>query len=878
MTIDTACSSSLVALHLACGALRGGECGLALAGGVTVLASADVFVEFSRQRGLAPDGRCKPFADAADGTGWSEGVGVLLLERLSDARRNGHEVLAVVRGSALNQDGACNGLSAPNGPSQQRVIMQALANAGLQPGDVDVVEAHGTGTELGDPIEAQALLATYGQDRERPLWLGSVKSNIGHTQTAAGVAGVIKMVMALRHGALPRTLHVDQPSARVDWSAGNVSLLVDEVPWEHGEQPRRAGVSSFGISGTNAHVILEEAPPSPTVDVNLTEAPEPRGEPSSPGLSPSADGILAAAPELPGEPPSPSPLPWVLSGSDAQALRRQAARLGEFVAGDPDLGAADVGRSLAARTALEQRAVVVGADREELLAGVGALAHGEGGQVAGEGRRVAFMFTGQGAQRLGMGRELYEAFPVFRAAFDEVCSHIDPELGCSLREVVFGAGPPGVAGALSAGEHADGQAGASGASVLDGTALAQPALFALEVALHRLVDAWGVRPDFLIGHSIGELAAAHVAGVFSLPDACRLVAARGRLMGALPEGGAMLALEASEPEALESCARLADWEQRVALAAVNAPGAVVLSGDEDALLQLAEIWVERGRNTKRLAVSHAFHSPRMDAMLKEFELIAAGISYSPPHTPLVSEPLWWPGRRRGCVQSRLLGPSRARHGALRRRRRLAARAGRRLLPGARPRRGAERAGRRVRRPLGRHAVGAGSRESAAATGSRDAAASRRVGEAAASGSRESVRRRLARSPTMVVAPLLRKGRVEAQHAAHVAGRSVGSRGRGGVGSRVRWAGHSARGAALLRLSPRALLARRACRRSGRRQLAPPCALAAGGRARGWGARGRVAGGRCRRPRRARAGRRRRRLTRGAWSTTSGGRGCECHRS
>ncbi|MCO5975060.1 SDR family NAD(P)-dependent oxidoreductase [Actinoallomurus sp. WRP6H-15] len=627
ITVDTACSSSLVAIHQACQALRHRECSLALAGGVTVMSTPGLFVEFSRQGGLSPDGRCRSFAASADGTGFGEGAGLLLLTRLSDARRDGHPVLAVIRGSAVNQDGASNGLTAPNGPSQQRVIRKALDRAGLRARDIDAVEGHGTGTVLGDPVEVQALLATYGQDRaqgQEPLWLGAVKSNIGHTQAAAGVAGVIKMVTAMRHRMLPPSRYADQPSPHVDWSAGMVALLAEGRAWPETGRPARAAVSAFGISGTNAHLILESAPA-------IADDGLPRRRPGGERLS--------------------AALPFVVSARTETALRAQAARIRDFARQRPDVDLRDLARSLlVTRPLLDARAAVVADEGGALVRGLTALAEGRPddavvrASMARPGGGNAFLFTGQGSQRPGMGRRLYHAYPVFARTLDDVCAHFEPRLDRPLRDVIFD-------------DDDDPET-----SALHQTAYAQPALFAFEIALFRLLESWGMTADRLIGHSIGELSAIHAADALDLADACTLVAERARLMQARPADGAMVSVGAPEDEVR---ALLDGHEHLAGVAAINGPQSIVVSGDRDTVLGISRRLRAAGHKVKRLRVSHAFHSPHMEGLQEELGHVAARLTFSPPRIPVISnvtgtalsleelrDPGYWGRQLRGTVRFR----------------------------------------------------------------------------------------------------------------------------------------------------------------------------------------------------------------------------------
>ncbi|MDX3312686.1 SDR family NAD(P)-dependent oxidoreductase [Streptomyces sp. ME08-AFT2] len=591
VTVDTACSSSLVAIHMAIRSLRSGESTMALAGGVTVMHTPELFVDFTKQGGLSADGRSRSYAEAAEGLGWSEGVGVLLLERLSDARRNGHEVLALLTGSATNQDGASNGLTAPSGAAQQRVVRQALADAGLRAADVDAVEGHGTGTKLGDPIEAQALLASYGQDRDRPLWLGSLKSNLGHTQAAAGVGGVMKMVLALRNGVLPKTLHVDAPSPHVDWVSGAVELLTEARDWPRADRPRRAGVSSFGVSGTNVHVIVQEAPEAEAV----AEA-----------VAGGDAGALTA------------PVPWTLSARTDDALRAQAARLRAFVAADPELKPAEVGLSLVTRrTAFDHRAAVVGRDRAELLAGLDVLASGGADPAvvrgtAGADGRVVFVFAGQGGQWQGMGVELLDSSPVFAERMAACERALAPYLDWSVVDVLRGA---------------------EGAPPLRRVDVVQPVLFALMVSLAAVWREHGVVPSAVVGHSQGEIAAACVAGALTLEDAAKTVALRAKAVVDLPGrcGMGFVAAPAADVEKM-----VERWPGRLGVAAVNSPRSLVVAGERDALEELLDLCDDENLRAGRVAADYASHSPQVEAVRERLLGELKGIRPRDSEIPLFS--------------------------------------------------------------------------------------------------------------------------------------------------------------------------------------------------------------------------------------------------
>ena len=625
MTVDTACSSSLVTTHLACQALRLGECDMALSAGVTLLHTPGMHVEFSRLRGLSADGRCRAFAAETEGTGWAEGCTAVVLRRLSDALRDGDIIHGVLRGTAVNHAGrTAPGLTVPSGKAQERLVRTALATSGLAPADIDYIEAHGTGTRLGDPIEGTALAAVFSSSRQakaEPLMIGSAKSNIGHTQAAAGLAGMLKVLLAMRHHTLPPTLYAEKPTPAVDWHTANLSLVQEPQKWAVNiSRPRRAGISAFGIGGTNAHAIVEEPP-----------------------LHDEAYQRPLARPAL--------GLPFVLSGQTDAALRQQAEKLGRHIRGlhgDKDDGwLGDVAYSLATtRSHFKRRVVLMAKDKATLLERLGVSsstlppARDDDGS---EPPRLAMLFTGQGSQMPGMGKDLCDAYPVFRAALDDIAGHFN-ELHPPLLKVMHAA------------------PGSDDAALLQRTEFAQPAIFALEVALWRLWDSWGVKPDFVFGHSVGELAAACVAGVWDLPDACRLVAARGRLMQAVSIAGSMVSLEACADETTNALGYLGLC-RKIEVAACNTPSQTVVSGDTDAIEEIAAHFSDRGRKVKMLDVSHAFHSRHMDGMLSAYRVVAGTVRFHPPQIPLISSlygqlagknqlerPAYWVQQARGAIQ------------------------------------------------------------------------------------------------------------------------------------------------------------------------------------------------------------------------------------
>lgn len=597
LTVDTACSSSLVATHLACNALRQGECNMALAGGVSLLLTPGIHVEFSKLRGLSTDGRCKAFSDDTDGTGFSEGAAIVVLKRLSDAQRDGDDIHAVLRSTAVMHGGHSAGLTTPSGPGQVRLIRTALARVAMEPGDIDYIEAHGTATKLGDPIEATALAEVFEMGRRPgsdPLRIGSAKSNIGHTQAAAGLVGLLKVVLSMQNNTLPKTLHVSEPTRAVNWKGANMELVLTNRPWlPNDSRMRRAGVSAFGIGGTNAHVIVEESP-RPVREETGTKTP------------------IAF----------PAAVLFVLSGNSETALRAQAEKLRLHIESgiEKETLLSDIAYSLAtSRTHFQRRQVVTAGNKAQMLEKLASVSSGpdkllnvdEVGKAS-----LGMLFTCQGSQQPGMGKDLYAIFPLFRNALDEIAARF-MELELPLLDIMWA------------------EPGSASASLLNRTDFAQPALFTLEVSLWRLWQSWGVKPAFLLGHSVGELAVAHVAGVLDLPDACRLVMIRARLMQALPRHGLMASLEASSAEVAATIRRLGQSD-KVEIAGYNTPSQTVISGDVEAVETVIVNIAKLDRKTKVLDTSHAFHSYHMNGMLDNFKAVAQTVRFSPPKIPIIS--------------------------------------------------------------------------------------------------------------------------------------------------------------------------------------------------------------------------------------------------